>query len=337
MSRRPSQPSNPSRVPQARHPAVLTWVLGLAWLASAAPGQGQELAVPSAPGGLLEVEFDLGDGLRPDPGSLTIRSHDRDEIRLEVAAEGWSSWGIEPRLEAGAGRVRAEVRVTGATSWMFGGPQVRVALWVPRKTSVELRAKGGPVRVENLDGSVRARVRNGDVEIRSIGGDVKLRVQQGLAEIEEIEGSLDVSSTDGSVEASWITGDVEVRCSVGAIRLEHLRGRATAKTLEGDVEVSEVQGPVEARTEEGQVMVAFTGAPRGTLLVEQGNLDVQVPASESFLLEAEVTRGEIDIAETLLPTSARNGSPGRIHARVGKGGGRLVLRSSRGWIRVHGR
>ena len=318
------------------HPVVVVpGLLALLLLASASAAQ--ELVVPSTPGGRLEVEFDLGEGLRPDPGSLTLRSHDRDEIRLEVEAEGWSSWGIEPRLDPGPGRVRAEVRVTGATSWMFGGPQVRVAIWVPRKTSVELRAKGGPVRIEDLDGSVRARVRGGDVEIRGIGGDVKLRVQEGHAELEEIDGAVDVTSTDGAVVASWIRGDVEVRGSIGSIRLDHLGSRATAKTLEGDVEISGAAGPVEARTEDGQIQVSFDGPPRGALVALEGNLDVQVPAGEPFVLEADVTRGEIDIAETLVPTSSRDDGPGRVHAPVGSGGGRLVLRSSRGWIRVHGR
>ncbi|MAE95475.1 MAG: hypothetical protein CL910_12510 [Deltaproteobacteria bacterium] len=306
-------------------------------LAIAAPARADlwEESLPMGPGGLVEVEFDLGEGLRPDPGSLTIRSHSRDEVRMEIESGGWGTWGLAPRLVESAGRVRAEARVTGATTWMFGGPNVRVRLWVPEKTSLEVRAKGGPVRIEELVGSVRARVRDGDLEIRSIEGDVKLRLHQANVDVEEIHGGLDVKSTDGDIHAAWVSGDVEARSSDGAIRLEHLRGRALAKTLSGDVEVTQVSGPVEARTESGQLRVSFVGAPEGSLLVERGNVEVQVPAGAGFHLDAEVTRGELELAPNLLDGSGV--SPTAAHGKVGAGGGLLVLRSSRGWIRVNGR
>ena len=81
--------------------------------------------------------------------------------------------------------------------------------------------------------------------------------------------------------------------------------------------------------------IAFIGAPEGSLIVERGNIDVRLPAGANTELDAEVTRGEIEIAEGLI----ENGEVTAHHARgtVGAGGPRLMLRSSRGWIRVHGR
>ncbi|MEN8183179.1 MAG: hypothetical protein ABFS46_11665, partial [Myxococcota bacterium] len=51
-----------------------------ALLASPARGEFSESLVVD-PGGTLEIDIDLGEGLRPDPGDLRIRSHDRDEVR----------------------------------------------------------------------------------------------------------------------------------------------------------------------------------------------------------------------------------------------------------------
>ncbi len=291
--------------------------------------------LPLGPGGLVEVEFDLGEGLRPDPGSLVIRSHPADEVLLEVEADGWGSWSLEPRLERSSDRIRAEVRVTGATSWMFGGPQVRVRLLVPRKTALEVRAKGGPMRIEAVAGPVRARIRDGSLEIRDVEGDVKLRVQQGDVDAEELHGDLEVSCTDGSIQANGVAGDVEARSSEGGIHLQHLGGRAVAKTLSGDVEISDVHGAVEARTEEGTIRVAFAGSPEGSLVVEQGDLEVEVPAGAGFSLDGAVTRGELDVAESLLP--GHDAASTAVRARVGAGGGRLLLRSSRGRIRLNAR
>lgn len=294
-----------------------------------------EEALPNAPGGIVEVEFDLGEGLRPDPGSLTLRSHRTDEVRVEVLSDGWGSWNVEPKLEARAGRVRIDVRVTGAGSWMFGGPNIRVRIWVPEKTSIDVRSKGAPVRIEDLIGSVRLRTEDGDAEIRSIEGSVRLRVQDGDAEIEEISGDLDVSCSDGGIRAVWISGNVEARSTNGGIHLEHVGGHTVAKTLSGDIEVSEAAGPVEARTEDGQLAVSFVGPPAGGLVAERGNIDVQIPADADAELDAAVTRGKVEISEALAVNLeiAEN----RAQGSLGGGGAPLMIRSSRGWIRVHGR
>ncbi len=109
---------------------LLAMPLAVALLGTPSLAETWEEALPDAPGGTVEVEFDLGEGLRPDPGSLTLRSHQVDEVRVEVLSDGWGSWNVEPRLEERAGRVRIEIRVTGASSWLFGGPNIRVRIWV---------------------------------------------------------------------------------------------------------------------------------------------------------------------------------------------------------------
>ncbi len=320
---------------QAQRLLPLVVLFALLGFPSSLRSETWEEVQAAEPHGLLEVEFDLGEGLRPDPGSLVITSHSSPEVRMEVEADGWSSWDLVPRLERKPGRLHAEVRVTGATAWMFGGPNVRVRIFVPAETSLEIRAAGGPVRIENVAGSVRGRVRDGALEIRGIGGDVKLRVQQGDVEIDELAGKLDVSVTDGAIRASRIAGDVEARGTDGAIRLDHVDGAVVAKTLHGDVEVTQVRGPVEARTEHGDIQIAFSAAPEGTVSAEDGDLDIEVPIDAGFDLDADATRGELIVAPALLPAGAPKSPEAR--TAIAGGGKRLVLRSSEGRIRVHGR
>ncbi len=92
---------------------------------------------------------------------------------------------------------------------------------------------------------------------------------------------------------------------------------------------------MEARTEEGQLAVSFVGAPVGGLVAEQGNIDVQLPADADAELDAAVTRGKVEIAEGLAANLET--TENRAQGALGKGGPRLLIRSSRGWIRVHGR
>jgi hypothetical protein len=309
---------------------LLAMLIG-AWLAPAAALAFDE-AIPVEPGGSLAVDVDLGEGLRPDPGFLELASHDVDEIRVVGDADGWASWAVSFTLDAGGPTVRLDVRVEGATSWMFGGPRVRVRVWVPRDFSVDIRSKSGPVRIQDIGGRVRARARDAGVEIRGVSGPVKLRVVNGPVEIEEITGDLEVTSSDGSIQIAWVTGDVEARTTAGEIEMSHIDGEVTAKTLGGSIELAQVRGPVVARTEHGSVRASFSSAPAGSLETERGSVDVVIPTDSATDLDAHATRGSVvvDSAIGLNGEEAENQVVGSING----GGELLLLRTSRGRIHV---
>jgi DUF4097 and DUF4098 domain-containing protein YvlB len=163
-------------------------------------------------------------------------------------------------------------------------------------------------------------------------GPVKLRVVNGPAELEEITGDLQVTSSDGPIQIAWATGDVEARTTAGEIEMRHVDGAVTAKTLGGAIDLSEVRGPVVARTENGSLRASFSGPPAGSLETERGNVEVVIPTESAATLDAQATRGnvEIDPAIGLNGEETENLAVGRIN-----GGGELLwLRTSRGRIRL---
>ncbi len=306
-------------------------MLIVAWLAPAATGAFEE-AIPVEPGGKLAVDVDLGEGLRPDPGFLELASHDADQVRVVADADGWASWGVSYTLDASGPAVRLGVRVEGATSWMFGGPRVRVRVWVPREFSVDIRSNSGPVRIQDIGGSVRARTRDAGVEVRGVSGPVKLRVVNGPAEIEEITGDLQVTSSEGPIQIAWVAGDVEARTTAGPIEMRHIDGEVTAKTLGGSIELAQIRGPIVARTERGSVRASFSGPPAGSLETEQGSVAVVIPTDSAADLDARATRGSValDAAIALNGEEAENLVVGKING----GGALLLLRTSRGGIHL---
>jgi len=291
-----------------------------------------EEAIPVEPGGSLTVDMDLGEGLRPDPGFLEIASHDSDQVRIVGDADGWASWGVSFALDAGGPAVHLDVRVEGATSWMFGGPRVRVRVWVPRDFSVDIRSNSGPVRIQDIGGRVRARARDAGVEVRGVSGPVKLRVVNGPVEIEEVTGDLQVTSSEGSIQIAWVSGDVEARTTEGPIEMRHIDGEVTAKTLGGSIELAQVRGPIVARTERGSVRASFSGPPAGSLETERGSIDVVIPTDSAADLDARATRGSVALGATidLKGEEAENLAVGKING----GGKLLVLRTSNGRIHV---
>jgi hypothetical protein len=309
---------------------LLAMLIG-AWLAPEAALAFEEV-VPVEPGGNLVVDVDLGEGMRPDPGFLELASHDADEIRVVADADGWAAWSVDFQLDVAATAIRLDVRVGGATSWMFGGPRVRVRVWVPREFSVDIRTNSGSVRIADIGGRVRARTRDAEVEVRGISGPVKLRVVNGPVEVEEITGDLQLSSSDGEIQIAWVTGNVDARTTAGAIEMRNVDGDVTAKTLDGSIELVSVRGPVVARSERGSVRASFAVPARGSLETERGDIDVVIPTDSSTDLDARATRGgvEVDASIDLNGEEEENSVVGEIN-----GGGELLsLRTSRGRIRV---
>ena len=136
---------------------VLTAAFAAALLACGAGPNDLEERIPVQPGGTLEVDLYMGEGLRPDKGSLAVTSHDANEVRIAADASGWGASGVNFRLEHDASTVRLYGRVTGALSWLFGGPQLAVRIWVPREFALDLRTSAGPVRIDDVSGRIRAR------------------------------------------------------------------------------------------------------------------------------------------------------------------------------------
>ncbi|MDJ0869538.1 MAG: DUF4097 family beta strand repeat-containing protein [Myxococcota bacterium] len=311
-------------------------LLSLALLGAAADAGAETLdeRVPVRPGGHLEVVLDLGEGLRPDPGSLEVVSHDVDEVRVLAETSGWGAASVRTRVEQTGERVRVVSTVTGTFAWMFGGPRVEVRIWVPRHFSLDLRASAGPIRVEDVSGGVRVRARGAAIEVVGVEGSVRLRTEDADLRVREVVGDVELKTTEGDLEASWVTGDLDARTGGGAIEARHVAGRAVLRSDDGPVELRDVSGPVEVKTERGSVFASFVDAPAGLVETRNGSVDVVVPARAGAELDARASGGGVELAGLTL-----DGEQGETRALglLNGGGARLQLYTPRGRIRVRAR
>ena len=80
--------------------------------------------IPVGPGGSLDVAIALGDGFSFDHGSLQIRSHTDDDVRVRAETSGWGGYAVALELshDDAAQHVALVGKVEGALHWMFGGP-----------------------------------------------------------------------------------------------------------------------------------------------------------------------------------------------------------------------
>src|SRR5258706_15123500 len=100
--------------------------------------------VPVKPGGTLYV--------KSSRGSLDVRSHDGDEVRVEAEARGRRPERGIFALDTAADDVRFEVRTEGWFLGMFRGLDVPARPWGPPRYSPAPKASGGGAPVDPVTG-----------------------------------------------------------------------------------------------------------------------------------------------------------------------------------------
>ena len=263
--------------------------------------------VPVKPGGTLYV--------KSSRGTLDVRSHDADEVRIEAEARGRRAERVIFLLDTAGDDVRFEVRTEGWLLGMFGGLDVRARLWVPRQYSLALKTSGGDAHVDAITGDVALRSSGGDVALSRIIGRVDLETSGGRLEMENVEGEVRLRSSGGNTELRDMYGDVDLRSSGG------------------DLSIDGVDGAVSARMSGGSTSIIFLGDPEGEIRGSGGSIEVLVRDEANFTLDAKSQGGKVEVDLDL--DSERRSDAHHVSGRRGQSKGpRLKLRSSGGGIRI---
>lgn len=294
--------------------------------------EGLDRRLPVKPGGLLQVDLDMGEEARWELVSLEVRSHDADEVWAVADLSGLGASSVKFRLEHDDRVVRLYGRADGLMSWLFGGPGVRVRIWVPREFSLDLRCASGPIRIEDVSGNVRARTSDGAIDVRDTEGDLNLRTRSGSVSVTEAVGDLAIRVADGAVDLSWVTGDVRARTENGDLRARHMNGDLALRTDWGEIEVRDVNGVANAKSEHGAIYASFTGAPSGQLETRRGSVQVLLPSHAGVDLEVRTARGTVEIDPLIEPGTNRGIDQYR--RSLNGGGAPLRIYTARGNVRV---
>ena len=262
--------------------------------------------VPVKPGGTLFV--------RSCRGTVDVRSHDAEQVRVEAEARGRRSDRVLFVLDTRDNDVRFDVRTEGWFLGMFGGVDVRVRVWVPRRFSVALRTSGGDARVDSITGDLDLHASGGDVTVTGIAGRVELQTAGGSVDLENIDGSVRVRSAGGNTELRDVYGDIDLR-SAG-----------------GDLLIDGVDGSVRAKSAGGSAAVTFLGDAEGEITTAGGGIDVLVREEASFALDAKSHGGKIELDLDL--DKERGAGSHHVSGRRGHKGQRLKLRAAGGGIRI---
>jgi len=250
--------------------AVLLSVVTLgAPLVSAAE---MEKAFPTSAGQKLEVDLKTG-------GPITIVGWDKDTVSVQATRQGRDSEKASVEMENRPTGVFVGSRFAGTSG--HGDASIRLEINIPRRYDVEVQSMGGPVTIENVEGTIRGKTMGGELQLRRLKGMLGLTTMGGPIRLSD-------SDVDGSVETMG-----------GPVEVDNVTGNVAAKTLGGNVIRRDTRkGQTEGRESEVQINsmggdIKVDDAPRGAKLRTMGG-GIQV-GSAKFFVEAATMGGNVSI------------------------------------------
>ena len=209
--------------------------------------------------------------------------------------------GTEPvvRLTSGLGRVDVE-GVEGLDSVEISAKRYARG---SSSAAAKENAAAVPVNVDNEDSALEISSDEG----RGTGVDYDLRVPRGS--------TVEVESTAGDVEISGLNNAATVRAESGDVSLENVRGSVTIEAPRGDVAIEStgtetghaeitvgsgdldlkdlVFGLLESQVEAGDVTLSGRFSGSGSVFVETGSINVQLPPEDTRELDLQTRVGEV--------------------------------------------
>ncbi|HET8889891.1 MAG TPA: DUF4097 family beta strand repeat-containing protein [Candidatus Angelobacter sp.] len=242
-------------------------------------------------------------------------------------------------------------------------------LQLPKQLALSLATRRGSLSVSQHDGNVDLTTDRGDLSADNVKGTASLHIRRGSISVKQITGNVQV---DGEVEdgtVSDVSGTLDFNAGYnGNVELSHIGQRLHLKSIRtdlmlakldgdismghGDIRASSVAGPVKLTTRSNEVhfedvsgevevenrngLVAIRPkAPLGNIDISNahGGIELDLPGSAGFRLDAQSTNGNIDINDfgVNVDNERRDASA---RATIGKGGPDIRLRTDRGSIQI---
>jgi len=199
---------------------------------------------------------------------------------------------------------------------------------------LQLRGSHASVALTDSGGDVDVQTTYAPVTVDGARADVRVENRHGRVEVKRVGGGVAVKARDGDVELEDVTGRVVLEVRDGELRARELRGGASVEAWDRRVELERFAGPVEIRSRDAEVVLIpqlpVTESVRVT--GEDALIELRVPGGSRFDLEAQSSRGrvEVELPDLALDEERRDA----IRARIGGGGAAVSLKSEKGDIRV---
>ncbi|MGH9204581.1 MAG: DUF4097 family beta strand repeat-containing protein, partial [Vicinamibacterales bacterium] len=245
--------------------------------------EAQQPPIQARPGGpegsqKTDQTVDVTKGTRlvlsNDAGEVTVRSWDRDQVRVQASHSDRERVDIQ----AADSTLRIRGRATRGPSNLIDY-QVTVPRWMPVNLSgtyLESTIEGtaAEVTVETVHGNVRVAGGSGTITVRSVEGTIT---------VEKASGKVQATTVNEGIRLSNVTGDMSAETINGDIWIENAQtSNLEASTVNGDLTFNGTirdNGVYRLTTHGGDIRVGLGGAANATVFVRtfQGDFGADFP------------------------------------------------------------
>jgi hypothetical protein len=273
---------------------------------------------PLAAGGRLSV-----DGFN---GSIEISGWDQDKVEVDVLQYGATEQLRDAMtIDVVASGNSVQIRTLRPAA-MRGNMGVKYVIKAPKRVNLDrIATSNGPIKVNDIDGTMWLRTSNGAVQAA------------------RVRGELDVQTSNGSVDVRAAEGPVTIRTSNGPVTTQGVRGSLTASTSNGGIHARmddpEPHRPVRLTTSNGGIELTLGSVQDNDVraTTSNGDITLKLPAQAGARIRARTSHSTIH-SDFDLRRDSRDDRDGRdrnhLDSVIGSGGPALELTTSNGPIRV---
>lgn len=325
-----------------------------------------EQRVPAEGVSRLFVENLRGEVIVSGEDTNEIRVTGRESIRALTEAEAARVWK-ERRvsIERQGDRVSVRTNQEGVAADNRLASYLRIS--IPRSMRMEARGRETGYDVSQVDGNILLAGDRGDVRVKDTDGEVRVQLSRsGRIEVSDAKGIVAISSGRGDnlklqnlqgpvTAAGSFSGRIEMRDLAKPVRIESGgldfaaeaipgmvsadRGRFEGDGLTGplrisseskDVKLRQFTGPLELMLMRGDASIEAGGKTASAMAIDvrRGKVELSLPESGAFLLDAETRKGEFENRSKLALTIDSSGPATRV--RGGKTDSpRITVRTER--------
>lgn len=258
-------------------------------------------------------------------GTIVVKSWAQDQVQIDAVKV--CNVSSEAKAKENMAQVKIEVTKNGnivqiETKYPEKVKNLNVSvnyvLTIPAMASIKVRNVSGSVEASGIGGLFQGNNTSGSVTLSRIGGGVDCVVVSGGLKVADVKGDVDLKTVSGGINAVRIQGSIDAETTSGNVTLTEIAEPKTvrAKVLSGRI------------TYDGQIVAG------GKYSFESlsGSVQVSIPASAGFDLEAETFSGSIntDFAVTMQGKIDRKS----IQGVVNNGGAALRIKAFSGSIEI---
>lgn len=247
-------------------------------------------------------------------GSIAVKSWAKEEVLIEATKVAEAS--SLDKAKQNAALVTIEIGKNGnvvqiQTKYPERTRNINVSvsyqLTIPAGASIKVRSFSGSVEASDIGGAFEGNITSGKTELARIGGGVDCRVTSGKLSLRDVTGDIDVICISGGIEATGVKGSVNVEATSGNVTLRDITG---AKSVRAHVTSGRI-------TYDGEI----AAGGKYSLEAFSGGVDVILPASAAFEIDAEAFSGRIN---SEFPITMQGTFAGKELRGVVNGGGASV-------------